>query len=99
MNHSLKDFVVYSGNRVAEISDKIYLSLFEARNSSEVDEVLANLSYVVIELESHQKALEERIQREEDLAVMAQAEQYQVSLNKLVGGYKTIEGLLKKRLR
>jgi len=48
----------------------------------------------VIELESHQRTLEEKLQKEEDLAVMAQAEQYQASLRKLVEGYKAIEQLL-----
>jgi len=85
MNHlSLSDFVIYSGSRVAELLDGLY----------KADDVLAEISCVVIELEDHQRALEEKIGNEPDMAIRGQADQYQTNLSKTIEAYKNLENAL-----
>lgn len=81
---SVYDFVVYSGGRVSELLEGV----------SKSDSVGSEISCVILELEEHQRVLEKFIQREKDLSLVAQADQYQTSLNKTLEAYKNLERLL-----
>ncbi|MBD3361844.1 hypothetical protein GF358_03570 [Candidatus Woesearchaeota archaeon] len=78
------DFVVYSGDRVSELLERV----------SNSDDVGSEISCVILELEEHQRILEEFIRRESDPALIAQADQYQTDLSKTIEAYKNLEKLL-----
>ena len=80
---SVQDFVVYSGGRVSELLERV----------SSSDDVGSEVSCVILELEEHQIVLERFIQREIDLALVAQADQYQTDLSKTIEAYKKLEQL------
>ncbi|MBD3304413.1 hypothetical protein GF343_04660 [Candidatus Woesearchaeota archaeon] len=80
----VQEFVVYSGGRVSELLNGL-------RKSSEVR---AEVSCIIMELEEHQRVLEKFIQREDDPALVAQADQYQTDLTKTIEAYKNLEKLL-----
>ena len=97
----VQEFVIYSGNRVSELSNKLYPLMFEIRNCynpNKIKEVLADVSCTILELEEHQRVLEEKLQNERNFVVIAQADQYQTDINKVINAYKSIEKLLNKRL-
>jgi len=81
---SVYDFVVYSGGRVSELLEGV----------SKSDDVRTEISCVILELEEHQGVLEKFIQREEDPALVAQADQYQTNLSKTVEAYKNLERII-----
>ena len=81
---SVYDFVVYSGGRVSELLEGV----------SKSDDVRSEISCIIMELEEHQRVLERFIEREEDSALVAQADQYQTDLSKTVEAYKNLERLL-----
>ncbi len=81
---SVQEFVVYSGGRVSELLEGV----------SKSDDVSSEISCVVLELEIHQRVLERFIQREEDPALVSQADQYQTGLSKTVEAYKNLEKML-----
>lgn len=78
---SVQEFVVYSGERVSELLEGV----------SNSDDVNSEISCVIIELEEHQRVLERFIEREEDSALVARADQYQTSLSKTIEAYKNLE--------
>jgi len=81
---SVYDFVVYSGGRVSELLEGV----------SKSDDVRSEISCIIMELEEHQRVLERFIERGEDSALVAQADQYQTDLSKTVEAYKNLERLL-----
>ena len=81
---SVQDFVVYSGGRVSEL----------LRGLPDSKDVASEVSCIILELEEHQRVLEEMIGNEQDLAVRGQADQYQTDLNKAILAYKNLENAL-----
>lgn len=78
---SVQDFVVYSGGRVSEL----------LRWLPDSKDVASEVSCIILELEEHQRVLEEMIGNEPDMAVRGQADQYQTDLNKTIEAYKNLE--------
>ncbi len=81
---SVQEFVVYSGDRVSELLEGV----------SKSDDVMSEISCIILELEEHQRVLEEMIGNEPDMAVRGQADRYQTDLSKTVEAYKNLEKLL-----
>lgn len=81
---SVQDFVVYSGERVSELLNGL----------SKAGDARAEISCIILELEEHQRVLEEMIGNEPDMVVRGQADQYQTDLNKAILAYKNLENNL-----